>query len=303
MQTTALVFQLGLTTVHHIVKQCCAAIWETLAPIYLKPPTTTEEWKKIASEFYTFWDFPNCLGAIDGKQISIQTSAGSGSLDLNYKKDVSIVLLACADASYRFTFIDVGAYGFQNDGGLFGESIFGLAFDTKALNVPSPSYLPGTETRMPYTLVADKSFPLKSHIMRPYPGKNVQLRELARWRILRTTIVAKAENVDNIVKAAVCLHNFVKKENETVYCPPGYVDSADAEDGLWRSEIEALPSVGRGSNLDADDLKIYHKVSTLEDCLLIQKGMNALMSWCLSNRLLLGVIFDEKLTFTQHIIL
>lgn len=35
----------------------------------LKP--TEEMWKHIADDFYTIWNFPNCLGAIDGKHITI----------------------------------------------------------------------------------------------------------------------------------------------------------------------------------------------------------------------------------------
>lgn len=34
--------------------------------------TTENEWEKIANnDFEEKWNFPNCLGAIDGKQISI----------------------------------------------------------------------------------------------------------------------------------------------------------------------------------------------------------------------------------------
>lgn len=31
-------------------------------------------WKKIANEFAVKWQFPNCIGAIDGKHVSIQVS-------------------------------------------------------------------------------------------------------------------------------------------------------------------------------------------------------------------------------------
>nr|CAI5862121.1 unnamed protein product [Callosobruchus analis] len=32
------------------------------------------------------WNFPNCIGALDGKHIMIQVSKQSGSRFLNYKK-------------------------------------------------------------------------------------------------------------------------------------------------------------------------------------------------------------------------
>jgi hypothetical protein len=57
------------------------------------------------------------------------------------------------------------------------------------------------------------------------------------------------------VKATVVLHNFCKKElggiesiNNTIYCPPGYTDTNDEENGLWRTEAEPLQSVGRLSS-------------------------------------------------------
>ena len=31
-----------------------------------------EEWENIATELETHWNFPNCLGAMDGKQIVIK---------------------------------------------------------------------------------------------------------------------------------------------------------------------------------------------------------------------------------------
>lgn len=50
--------------------------------------------------------------------------------------------------------------------------------------------------------------------------------------------------VDNVVMATVCLHNFIKSEedhiqgNERVYCPPNFVDSEDTAGnfipGEWR---------------------------------------------------------------------
>jgi len=56
------------STVHSI--STCAAIWNKLSPTELPQPTE-EEWKKKGEEFYSLWQFPNCIGAIDGKHIEI----------------------------------------------------------------------------------------------------------------------------------------------------------------------------------------------------------------------------------------
>lgn len=77
--------------------------------------------------FSTLWNYPNCLGALEGKHFTIQAPAKSGSLYFNHKKTFSVVLLALVDAHYNFTAIDVGAYGKNSDGGIFATSGLGKA--------------------------------------------------------------------------------------------------------------------------------------------------------------------------------
>nr|CAI5852865.1 unnamed protein product [Callosobruchus analis] len=74
---------------------------------------------------------------------------------------------------------------------------------------------------------------------------------VSRWRILRTPINAK---VENIVKAIVTLHNYSQTKlsgnGNDIYCPPNFVDREGKENGGWRAEQESLPSVGRlGANV------------------------------------------------------
>ena len=64
-------------------------------------------WLDIAIKFHNKWNFPHCLGAIDGKHI-IQAPPRSGSTFFNYKKSFSIVLLAVCNDNYEFTLPDIG---------------------------------------------------------------------------------------------------------------------------------------------------------------------------------------------------
>jgi hypothetical protein len=69
--------------------------------------------------------FPNCIGAIDGKHVRIICPKLSGSLFYNYKHYSSTVLLALVDVQYCFTAIDVGSYGREGDCHNFNGSVLG----------------------------------------------------------------------------------------------------------------------------------------------------------------------------------
>ena len=112
-------------------------------------PSTEEEWQKMAADFYMKWQFPHCLGAIDGKHISIQPPAHSGRTFYNYKSRFSVLMLAAVDASYQFRYVSVGAQGRASDGDIFTQSDLKEALDTGLLNIPSAKPLPGSNIEAP----------------------------------------------------------------------------------------------------------------------------------------------------------
>lgn len=88
------------------------------------PEKTEEDWRKIAADFYHRTNFPNVIGAVDGKHIEICKPEKSGSLFYNYKNYFSVILMAMADANYCFTCVEVGAYGGSSDSNVFKNSAF-----------------------------------------------------------------------------------------------------------------------------------------------------------------------------------
>lgn len=135
-------FRMGKSTVRQIVNETCEAMWNILQPIHMPQPTE-EIFKNIANDFWNLWQFPNCVGAIDGKHIRIKCPQGSGSLLYNYKK-ISIVLQGISDANYKFITIEVGGYGKQSDGGTFSSSQLYNLIRNYELRVPNNAALPGT---------------------------------------------------------------------------------------------------------------------------------------------------------------
>ncbi|XP_044764424.1 protein ALP1-like, partial [Coccinella septempunctata] len=257
------------STVSLIIKETTETLWNILNGLVLKP-LTLEDFQKIAEQFE---------GAIDGKHIAIQCPPNSGSEFFNYKKHFSIVLLVICDAHYNFRYVNVGVYGSQSDGGVLSNSAFLDTLDK--LQLPEECYLPNSTIRMPYFIVGDDSFPLSKYLMKPYKGTSLPLKKqifdyrlsrarrviensfgilVARWRIFTRTISSRPETVDFIIKATVCLHNFIKKkeyhmsEVKRKYCPQNFFDRETDNgvvEGDWRREVGkcvVLEDVHRGRN-------------------------------------------------------
>ncbi|KAJ8375484.1 hypothetical protein SKAU_G00060640 [Synaphobranchus kaupii] len=123
-KTIYLCYKIGKSTVSQIIPQVCDALWRRLQPLYLAPPTE-EDWLEVAAGFQDRWDFPNCVGALDGKHVAIQASPNSGSTFFNYKGGFSIVLMALVDHRYCFTVVEIGSHGSSSDGGTLGAVTLG----------------------------------------------------------------------------------------------------------------------------------------------------------------------------------
>ena len=82
----------AISTVTGIIHGVCKAIWTSLMDEVLPVPTA-EDWATVAKDFKNEWQFPNCLGAIDGKHVQIKAPKNSRSLFFNYKKTYSIACI------------------------------------------------------------------------------------------------------------------------------------------------------------------------------------------------------------------
>lgn len=71
MRSIGYAFRVSPNTVSMIIHETCNVIWEKLKDIVLPIPSQ-DAWLKVAADFESIWNFPHCLGAIDGKHIAIE---------------------------------------------------------------------------------------------------------------------------------------------------------------------------------------------------------------------------------------
>ena len=120
--------------------------------------------KEVAKNYYFKCNFPNVIGAIDGKHIRIECPDNSGSDFLNYKHYFSVILQAVADSDLRFLTVKVGAYGKESDGGVFAWSDTKTLYERRSL-ILGRNKLPDNSGNLPYYLIGDAAYPLRSYLM------------------------------------------------------------------------------------------------------------------------------------------
>ena len=228
----------------------------------LQMPTTPTGWLATSEHFEKVWNFPHCLGAMDGKHVVLQAPVCSGSNFYNYKSTFSIVLFALVDAKYNFLFVDVGFQGRISDEGVFRNCKLCEKMEKDFLGFPPPAPLTGRKKPVPYFFVADEAFPLQENIMKVFSGvypkgsiertfnyrlcrthrvvENVFGITYSVFRVLRKPMLLQPEKAKLIVMTIAHLHNFLRRSTHSadIYTPPGTFDhEVDGKlvEGSWRN--------------------------------------------------------------------
>jgi len=232
-------------TISNIIRSTLVAISEVLETRVLTTPSTPEEWALVGHKFETLWNFPHCIGSLDGKHVNFRPPRKEGSKFRNYKGKDSIILLALVDAEYRFLFVDIGRNGRMHDSAVFRTCPLGKKIYCNTLDLPPPCEVPGFSYKLPYVIVGDDAFALKPNLLKPYPHRGLTLDKrifnyrlsrarrtvenafgiLAnRWRVLLSTIPLDVKMVERITYVCVILHNYLimKKNSHQWYVPHNY---------------------------------------------------------------------------------
>ncbi|XP_015747625.1 PREDICTED: uncharacterized protein LOC107327399 [Acropora digitifera] len=241
-QSQSFNFRIGKSTICHIIQETCIGIWNALSKVSLKSPSSSSDWEG----YY------------------------------------SIVLLAMCDAKYCFTMVDVGSYGKDNDASIFNKSDIGKGLANGLFDIPDSSEIDGH--MLPFVIVGDDIFGLENYFMKPYPGRGLtESRQVfnyrlsrcrriientfgiytVRWLIFRRPIKAKPEHVDIIIKACLCLHNYLMLTDNAYYAPQGFVYSNDNTgaiiEGDWLKSTGTVVMLTR-SERRLKDISIARKV-------------------------------------------
>ncbi|XP_037781859.1 protein ALP1-like [Penaeus monodon] len=270
-----------------IIPEVCKAIHDVLKEKYLKLPATSEKWQDIAKGFYNLWNFPLCLGALDGKRVPVRKTANCGSGDFETKAHDNLIMLGLVDANYQFMYVDVGEKGHSSESGVWDRCTLREDIENQSIQIPPASTLPYTNTKAPYVVVGDDVFPLKTYLMKPYSGRNItrdqaifnyrlsRARRVAdnafgilasKFRVLLQPIASKPVFIKDIIFATVVLHNFLQMRNGKPVSPE-LLQREDQEKGIiisgeWEAvSMESLQPIPRGCSNEAkavrDNFKDY----------------------------------------------
>ena len=217
----------------------------------------------IADNFATRWNFEHALGALDGKHVAIKCPKKSGSIYYNYKGFYSIVLMALVDADYNFIWVDAGSNGSASDAQIWNSCELRDLVEENKLDIPEPAPIVEGERNIPYFIIGDDAFALRTFLMKPHSKRIFTKKErIFNYRICRarrivenafgilanrfgcllTTMRQTPYTVTSIVIACCCLHNLMRKDNQNPTAVS--VDDEDAHHnvipGSWRADARLI---------------------------------------------------------------
>ncbi|XP_052814257.1 uncharacterized protein LOC128241374 [Mya arenaria] len=166
-------WRVSSNTITDFVREVCRAIVDEYLDEVMTSPSTPKTWREIANQFMTRWNFPHCSGALDGKHVACRRPNSSGSTYYNYKGYYSVVSMALVDSDYNFIWTDVCEKGAAPDAQIYNGSALKDCVDDGSIGFPPAEPLPDDNDDVPYYLIGDDAFALKSNMIKPYSHRGM----------------------------------------------------------------------------------------------------------------------------------
>ena len=95
--------------------------------------------------------------------------------------------------------VDIRSFGKDNDANIYNHSVIGKGFATSTFNIPKAEKV-GDSEELPYVIVSDEIFGLKTYLMKSYPGNGLtESQKVFNYRLSRCRRVI--ENAFGILSA------------------------------------------------------------------------------------------------------
>ena len=254
-------------TISLTIREVCKAIQEEYMDELMTCPTTPDAWRAIANQYMHRWNFPNTVGAIDGKHIAIKCPPNTGSTYYNYKGFFSVLLLGLVDADYKFIWADVSGRGAASDAQVFNDSELKEMMEDGTIGFPDPAPIPNDNHPMHYFVVGDDAFALKNYMMKLFSKRDLTHDErifnyrLSRARrivenafgilahrfgVFLTTMQQDPDTVREIIKTCLLLHNLMRSRYPGLQ--NAQLDRAENQNqqfqpGAWRANVNMLDCI------------------------------------------------------------
>ena len=192
--------------------------------------------------------------------------------------------MAIADSDYKFLYVNVGTNGRISDGGVYAATDISRLLERNKLKIPAPSPISADGTLLPYFLVADEAFPLRTYIMKPFPFRNQTHEQriynyrlsrarrvienafgimACRFRVLLQPMMIAPDRAEKVTLACCVLHNYLRTRSPTSTGNVGDVEDTHSHEislGTWREDshmTELAKMRGNNATAPAKEQRLY----------------------------------------------
>ncbi|XP_026824196.1 uncharacterized protein LOC113561658 [Ooceraea biroi] len=162
---------------------------------------TRENWRNVADGFYKQWDFPNCIGAFDGKHIRIQAPKNSERDEAFPLKTYLLRPYSKPKKRYQQNQASAAEISatLETD-----ENINNNYETTENMHQHNISEFPGLTSLSLSQRVFNYRLSRVRRVIENAFGILV-----SKWAILKGTLCCKVDNAVSIVMTIICLYNFL----------------------------------------------------------------------------------------------